>query len=188
MSSMETAHIYIFFFYRWSPCWVQLREMTSLCETPVPPLALPGAVNWGSFNFRWLHFVHNHHILSIIIYFLIFLNDCGGNWISQRKQSLQSFNPRTFFFFWCDHKPQWFLQFHQQPWLHCCGVITFTRSTTVIASVGIGDKQHLLEYCQIVEFTQQKWILFSALPFYNLGSGFYFIFIFIFNILTAGYV
>lgn len=167
----DCSYIYIFFFYHWSPCWVQLRGMTSLCETPVPPLALPGAVNWGSFNFRWLHFVHNHHILSIIIYILIFLwMIMGGNWISQRKQSLQSFNPRTFFFFFFSDATTSPSDSSgsissRAPWLHCCGVITFTRSTTVIASVGIGDKQRLLEYCRIVEFTQQKWILFSALPF-----------------------
>lgn len=176
-----------FFFYHWSPCWVQLRGMTSLCETPVPPLALPGAVNWGSFNFRWLHFVHNHHILSIIIYILIFLWMIVGETGSARGNSPSSHSiPGPFFFF--------FLMRPQAPVIPPVPSAAERRGFIVAALLHLqGQPQSLPPWASAISSAFLNTVglsnllnrnEFSSLPFHfkTLGS-FFFIYI-----LTAGYV
>lgn len=120
MSSMETAHTYIFFLLSLKPSLSSIERNDFPLWNPSASTGIAGSSKLRKFQFPMASFrAQSPHLIYYPwhSYFLFFFWMIVGETGSARGNSPSSHSiPGPFFcFFWCDHEPQWFLRFHQQP-------------------------------------------------------------------------
>lgn len=176
--------IYFFFLLSLKPLLSSIERNDFPLWNPSACTGIAGSSKLRKFQFSMASFrAQSPHLIYYPLhsYFYFFLNDCGGNWISQRKQSLQSFNPRTFFFF--------FLMRPQAPVIPPVPSAAERRGFIVAALLHLqGQPQSLPPWASAISSAFLNTVglsnllnrnEFSSLPFHfkTLGSFFFYIFL-----------